>query len=346
MTALPEARGEARGPFPDGLIDRVAQEMREHGQSPALRSGALLLESGGGRVEMDLDGGRFRVRIEAGDATAVQRLRGAMLHMLDHAAEGLTDRMDWIGGPVPGSLPPNVVFAAVAGVTRIGANFLRVELRSEQLETFAEGGMHFRLLLPRPGRAPVWPVVDDRGRTVWARGEDALHTPAYTFVDLDPAAGTMSFDLYEHEGSLATDWARAAQPGAEAALSGPGGGDFPQGSWILMGGDETALPAIRRILARSAPERRGHVFIETGDPRDRLPLEVPEGISVTWLARGAGPDLAEAMASVPMPAAGESRFVWCAAERGLVRRAKALFRDRAGLLSGEGYFSAYWTASA
>ncbi|WP_138465788.1 siderophore-interacting protein [Poseidonocella sp. HB161398] len=340
------AQGELHGGLPDGLLERVAREMREHGREPQAVPGGLRLEGQGARVEMDLQGEAFRIRIAADDNMAVQRVRGAVIHMLDHAVEGLSDRMDWQGGPEPGGLPPNVIFATVEGVSRIGANFLRVRLRSDAMETFAEGGMHFRLLLPPEGRAPAWPVVDERGRTVWARGEDALHTPAYTFVDLEPGEGWMSFDLYEHEGSYATDWARRVAPGAEVGLSGPGGGDFPPGDWILMGGDETALPAIRRILAQSGEGRCGHVFLETGDPGDRVPLEVPPGITVTWLARGEGPDLLEAMSAVALPPAGESRYVWLAAERRLVRRAKAHFRDTQGLAGAEGYFSAYWSAPA
>ncbi|MBE3640453.1 siderophore-interacting protein [Mangrovicoccus algicola] len=346
MTVTPESRGEARGPFPEGLMERLAQEMREHGRQPETGPGALWIEGEEGRVDMALEDGMFRVRVAASEQRQVLRLREAVLHLIDHAAEGLTGRMDWVGGPVPGSLPSNIIFAEVEGVTRIGANFLRVAVRSDQMAVFAEGGMHFRLLLPPEGRAPVWPVIDDRGRSIWPKGEDALHAPAYTIVEIDPTAGTMSFDLYEHDGSLATDWAQGVAPGARIGLSGPGGGHFPPGDWILMAGDETALPAIRRILAHSPAGRQGHVFLETGDPGDRVPLEAPRGIRVTWLDRGAGPGLLEAASAVALPGGQDSRFVWFAAERDQARRAKALFRERFGLQAAEGYFSGYWTAPA
>ena len=344
MAILCEARGEARGPFPDSLLERVAREMRDHGQAPALSPAGLRLESGGGLVEIGLADDTFRVRIAAAEDRTVQRIRGAVLHLLDHAAEGLTGRIDWVGGPPPGTLPPNVIFATVEGIARVGATFLRIRLRSDGLASFAEGGMHFRLLLPPAGRAPVWPMTDARGRTVWPEGADALHTPAYTVVDLDPEAGVMTFDLHEHAGSLATDWAQEVAPGAEVALSGPGGGDFPPGDWILLAGDETALPAIRRILARSPAGRRGHAVIETGDPGNRMALEAPPGITVEWLLRGTGPGLCDAVTALPVPPAGDSRFVWFAAERSQVRRAKTWFRDTHGLSPAEGYFSAYWTA--
>lgn len=162
------------------------------------------------------------------------------------------------------------------------------------------GPMHFSLLLSPEGRAPVWPRLDGRGRTVWPEGEEALHRAAYTFVALEPEANRFTFDLFLHEGSRASAWALSAPLGTKVAVMGPGGGDLPDAGEILLAGDETALPAIRRILETSAADRRGRVLIEIGDDGDRMPLRAPEQVEVTWLRRHAGETLLAALRAVDL----------------------------------------------
>ena len=54
---------------------------------------------------------------------------------------------------------------------------------------------------------------------------------------------------------------------------------------LLLIGDETAVPAIARILEDLRPGYSGDVFIEVPSSEDILDLHVPPGFEVKWLAR-------------------------------------------------------------
>jgi len=94
----------------------------------------------------------------------------------------------------------------------------------------------------------------------------------------------------------ASRWAAAAAPGAVACLMGPnadhdgvhGGIDFhppARTGCLLLGGDETAVPAIASILARLDADAVGEALLEVPTAADRLGLVAPAGVRVTWLPR-------------------------------------------------------------
>ena len=94
----------------------------------------------------------------------------------------------------------------------------------------------------------------------------------------------------------ASRWANAAQLGDELLILGPrrsrgdwGGIEFRPGDarTVLLAGDETAAPAIARILEDAGREMRGVAFIEVPEGGDILPIGAPAGVEVRWLARGA-----------------------------------------------------------
>ena len=343
MTFPATATGQATRPFAETLIGDLAAEIAEHGYSLTRQEDALAVALPVGRIEAKVSGNDFEVRIAATDVGKIHEMREALLHLLDHAAPQLSDRMSWRGDLPRGLFPPNFRLARFVSREQISPNFLRLTLGCEAVGGLLGGGMHFRLAIPPQGRAPVWPRLGAAGRTVWPKGDDALHNPAYTFVEVDPQAGRFSFDLFLHEGGSAAEWALSAEPGDEVGVAGPGGGTPPPGDFLLMAGDETALPAIRQILQTSPADRRGQVFIAIADPSDRVDIAAPAGIEVAWLTRGEAGRLWDEILAVPFPAAGESRFVWIAAERELARKARLHFRDTLGVPLEETYISAYWT---
>lgn len=345
MTFPEHAAARYEGALPDDLIAHCAAHIREADIVPEEAADRLGVALPFARVELSRDRAGLSLAIGAAETTTLHQVREYLLFLLDHIAPGVTPAMVWSGPILRHAPPPNFHVATVRSTRRVAPRFLRVELDCAGAPALASGkGMHFALLLPPEGRAPVWPVLDGNGRTVWPEGADALHRAAYTFVTLDPEAGRFVFDVFEHEGGRATGWARSARPGDVVGLTGPGSGDFPPGDDMLIAGDETALPAIRRILARSAPDRRGAVFLEVADETDRCDMPRPAGMSLTWVLRARGETLWDHLHDRPAPQAGGARFVWIAAEKALVRKARARFRDDLGLGSGEGYFAFYWTA--
>lgn len=344
MTYGAQATATFSGTLPHDLIPHIAAHAREADLQSVETEQSLVVTVPLAKVVLDRTPSTLQVRIDAVDASALQNIRDYLLYLLDHVAPDLAPAGVWQGDIARNRLPLSFCTATVRGVWRVAPSFLRVELNCADTKRLAEGrGMHFSLLLPPQGRPPAWPQLDSNGRTVMPKGEDALHRAVYTFVALDPVEGRFTFDVFEHEGGRATAWARAATPGDLVGISGPGSGDFPPGQDILLAGDETALPAIRRILEHSSADRRGRVLLEVGTDEDVCDLPRPGGIDLTWLVRARGQTLWDRLATAGLPQ-GTDRHVWIAAEKDLVRKAKARFRDTLGLGPKEGYFAYYWQA--
>lgn len=339
-----QATANFAGPVSGDLIDQIAAHARDVEFQVEQTQTALILTAALAKVVWQRSPSNLCVQIDAVDADALQNIRDYLLYLLDQTAPGLGQIAEWQGDIVRNRQPLNFCTATVRSVRRVGPKFLRVELDCADTKRLAEGrGMHFSLLLPPTGRAPVWPHLDGNGRTVLPKGADALHRAVYTFVELDPTTGRFAFDVFEHEGGRATAWAQAAKPRETVGISGPGSGDFPPGRDILMAGDETALPAIRRILGHSPDDRRGRVLLEVGHADDICDLPRPSGVDLTWVVRARGETLWDHLATAHLPP-GTDRFVWIAAEKELVRKAKARFRDTLGVGPKEGYFAYYWEA--
>ncbi|MCT4370241.1 siderophore-interacting protein [Yangia mangrovi] len=326
------------GPVPEGFVTRLRAQLEEYG-IPLQQSGQqLTARYAQAEIDLKLDHAGFAVQIAAEGEVPLHQCRESVIYFLDVALPEASARMAWSGVDAART-PPNFHLATVLGTRRITPNFLRIEMACEGIAALQQGGMHFSLLLPPEGTSPRWPELTEQGRTIWPDGACALHRAAYTFVWLDAEAGRFAFDIFEHEGGRTTDWARRAAPGETVGVMGPGGGDFPEAAHILLAGDETALPAIRRILEQSPAGRRGTVLLETASEHDRPALTLPEGMDLRWIPRDHGGGLTAALDEVT--GIEDSQFVWVAAEKSVVRAAKVRFKAL-GLPREQGYFSAYW----
>jgi len=200
--------------------------------------------------------------------------------------------------------------ARVASVERISPSFARVTLAGPELHAIGTPGRVFdqriKLMFPAPGRplpslsgGPDWweewlaVPEDDRGsmRTYSIR---SLH------VGTEETRVVVDFVLHLAEGASgpASRWAGSAAAGDEILLIGPrrgrtdgGGIEYDPGDArsVLLAGDETAAPAIARILEDAGPGLRGAAFIEVPHRDDRLRIDAPAGVAVRWLPRGEAP---------------------------------------------------------
>jgi NADPH-dependent ferric siderophore reductase len=234
----------------------------------------------------------------------------------------------------------------VSSVTDVTPSVRRVVL-SGSPAAVAAAGPTVSLLVPRVGDpAPRWPQVAKDGRIVWPDGAHGVSLRSYTARRQDPATGEVEIDFVLHGDGPAAAWAAAAAPGAPLGVAGGGAlGERPAG-WLLLAGDETALPAITRILGEAAPGTAGVALVEVAGPAEEQPLPAPEGVAVRWLHRGGTPPgestlLVDAVAALDRPA-GDDVFAWVAAESGAVRAIRADLRGRWGLGRAQHHAIGYW----
>ena len=245
----------------------------------------------------------------------------------------------------PAPTRPVDVLTAVS-VTDVTPSVRRIVL-SGSPEAVAAAGPTISLLVPRVGDpAPRWPTVQRDGRIVWPQGSHGVSLRSYTARRQDAGRGEVEIDFVLHGDGPAAAWAGAATPGAMLAVAGGGPlGERPTG-WLLLAGDETALPAITRILAEAAPSTRGVALVEVADAAEEQPLPAPDGVAVRWLHRdgtppGEGTLLADAVAALDRPD-GEDLFAWVAAESAAVRAVRADLRGRWGLGRAQHHAIGYW----
>ena len=239
--------------------------------------------------------------------------------------------------------PPAFRTVEVSRVERLSPRMARVTLAGPELEGFDvdQPAASVRLLLPG----------DDLVVPTWNGNEfllpDGRRPTLRTFTPrrFEPATPELDVDVVLHGRGAASTWAETAASGDRVALSGPGRGyvidhDAPA---FLLGGDETAIPAIGQLLEVLPPERPVNVHIEVAHPDARLGLPEHPKATVEWheLLPGASPGdaLVAAVCSIDLT---PGTRVWVAGEAAAVQRIrKHLFGD-AGLPRSQTTIRGYW----
>jgi NADPH-dependent ferric siderophore reductase len=246
--------------------------------------------------------------------------------------------------PSDGLRPVDVL--TVVAVTDVTPSVRRVVL-SGSPSAVAVAGPTVNLLVPRVGDpAPAWPQVAKDGRIVWPQGSHGVALRSYTARRQDPSAGEVEIDFVLHGDGPAAAWAAAAVPGAPLGVAGAASLGERAAGYLLLAGDETALPAISRILGEAAPTTVGTALVEVAGPLEEQPLTAPGGMSVRWLHRGdVAPGestlLSDAVAAMERPA-GDDVFAWVGAESATVRTIRADLRGRWGLGRAQHHAIGYW----
>lgn len=234
--------------------------------------------------------------------------------------------------------PPPLAAARVVRTAPVTPRLLAVVLDGLPGIRVDEPAASVRLLLPEAGGlvVPEWNgnefLLPDGRRP-------GLRT--LTPVAADPDAGTLEVAVVLHGASRLSDWARGTGAGDPVAVSGPGRGHAldPSASHHLFAGDESALPAIRQLVAALPAGATVQVLVEIGAPDARL--DVPELSAVEWVPATEVPGAALAAAVTALDLPADVR-VWAAGEAAAVQRIRRhLFEDR-GLDRSQCTVRGYW----
>lgn len=205
--------------------------------------------------------------------------------------------------------PPFILARAeVRAVDRVSPNFVRITLGGEELDDFGTPGDVFdtRIKLIFPPASGVLPSIDRDSGDWWEAylavpEEERGSMRTYSIRELRASPeGTevvIDFVLHLQPGLTgpASTWANTAAVEQELLIVGPrrgredrGGIEYDPGvaSSVVLVGDETAAPAIARILEDAPRDLRGIAFIEVPLTEDVLPIDAPAGVEVHWLPRG------------------------------------------------------------
>ncbi|MFJ6982056.1 MULTISPECIES: SIP domain-containing protein [unclassified Streptomyces] len=293
--------------------------------------------------------------------------------------------------------PPTLRAVEVVRITDVTPGMRRITLGGAQVGAFTTANGVARpafasdgfdddvaLYFPHPGQSdPVLPVQGE-AKLLVPKGPRPL-SRAYTVRRWDPGTGELDVDFVRHGVGVGTTWAYRAQPGDRMHLSGPRTSKaFPVGAdWWLVAGDDTALPAIGRLLDALPSDARAQVFIEVAEDAHRQELRALPGVEVTWLVRsgpltaGTGAPPTEAVHATGAPPTDSVRatgsqptdpghptaspltdavraarwwpgqpFVWLAGEHTAVRDIRRHLVEDRGVPKDDIDFTGYWRRAA
>jgi len=252
-------------------------------------------------------------------------------------------------GTPPARPRPQVRRVEVKRVERITPRLVRVTAAGDEMAGFATRGPaeHIRVFFPAPGQdAPVLPTWGPGG-PAYPEGQQRPTSRVYTPRRWDADTLELDIDFVLHGEGPGSVWAERARPGAKLAISGPGGAYQidPGADWYLIGGDESALPAIATILQALPPSTPARVYVEVAEAAEEQKLESAAPSDVTWLHRGSldgvpGQLLEAAVRDADWPA-GSGR-VWVGCEALVMRNIRRhLFHER-GMDRGAIHTHGYW----
>lgn len=234
----------------------------------------------------------------------------------------------------------------VVGKQRLSPRLLRLTLGGDGYQLLRRNehtDAYVKLLLPAPGSGLTPPFDMDRLREESPELMPSRRT--YTVRHWDDEQGRIDLDVVLHaEGDatgIAARWADQAQPGDRVAMNGAGGAYSPDPTARehLLIGDHAALPAIAAALESMDEQARGRVLIHLEHDEDRLRLDHPTGIEVTWVI-GEREELLERVRSLPLDPDGLQ--VFCHAERGLTKQLRRALVTEAQIPREQISISAYW----
>ncbi|MFF4262487.1 SIP domain-containing protein [Streptomyces virginiae] len=245
----------------------------------------------------------------------------------------------------------------VLRVSDVTPGMRRVTLGGPQLHAFEHAGLslpalrtegfddHVKFFFAQEGREPVLPRQNVSSLDWPSDGRPI--SKDYTPVRFDPVAGEIDFDFVRHDGGIASSWAQQAAPGQVTWIAGPKmSHSHPEGAdWLLVIGDETALPAIGRWLDEMPEGTRARVFVEVGEDSHRQELPTRAAAEVTWLVRDGVPagrsDLLE-RAVRDMEWLPGTVFVWAAGEAVTLKGIRRHLSVDRGVPREQTHITGYW----
>lgn len=200
-----------------------------------------------------------------------------------------------------------------------------------------------KLLFPPPNRPLILPNAaaegDGMGWYMAYQSMPAQDRPtmrSFTVRALTNDRLVVDFVLHDQAGP-ASNWAKTAQPGDILGRYGPAEiyrQDLSlDADWVLVAGDETALPAVGSLL----PLPNATVLVEVATKEEEQPLQ-----NVRWLYRNKthhGRQLVEAVEELTIPPG--TVFAWLAGEATMVRTLRRTLVAK-GIPKRAINFTGYW----
>jgi NADPH-dependent ferric siderophore reductase len=251
-------------------------------------------------------------------------------------------------------------YVQVIDVRRITPRMARITLGGKDLAGLSgiEPDQQVKLYFPKPGQSrPVLPSPDGDFMG-WYQAFAAIPeaerpwTRSYT---IRAQGDTVDVDfVLHHDAGPATKWALSAKVGDTLGMFGPSTTfarpvplqtSIAAADWLLLAGDETALPAIGSLVESLPSGTRAVAYIEVADASDEQSFATGGDVTIHWLHRGdVQPGhsdlLLKSLQSAEFPPGVP--FAWLAAEATAVRALRRHLVNDRGVPKKSIEFTGHW----
>lgn len=338
-------------PDANSILPPLLEHLEEHDATIVRRDSGALVELSFGNAELAIEDGSLRLRAEALDVASLIAVKALLVEHVLAFARPHRPTLTWEGDGLDVITPPNFRLLHVVLARNVTPHMRRITLRGSDLAYYAsDTDYHVKLLIPPSSdREPEWPTLGADGIIRFPQGENAPLLRKYTIRAIDVERGTLDIDFVLHDDAgPGSRWAAAATEGdVIGVLHRSSARDLRPADWYLLAGDETALPAIARMLEILPDTARGVALIEVADEAEEQPLALKPGFSIRWLHRnsaeaGTTTLLQDAARAIEWPAEGTSVHIWSGTEFDAFRNLRAYIRKERGVPTANQLVVSYW----
>lgn len=346
MTQL-SAMTQVACPDPGRLARIMTSHLIEHGnQICPVSESFWTLTSNNGDARIIADGSSLRIETSAPDADMLMEMKYLLASHLGQFNTESNAEIRWQGDGEESASLPNLRSLEVANIQDLSPHIRRLTFQSSKLKRFdTPTALHAKLLFPRKDELLCLPMLTPTGQIDWGSDAERAIIRKYTIRRIDPQAGTLDVDfVIHHHGGPGSRFAATARIGDVIGMIGPGGGGARPADWNLFAGDETAIPAIARLIEALPANARGVAIIEVADARDEQTIRHDTEIDILWLHRNGSIKngaLAERVAATQLPSKG-SMFAWAGTEFSTFRKIRTDWRSLKRLEKNDHLAVSYW----
>lgn len=332
----------------NAVIAPMCEHMMEHGAEVEAQTDEHTIRLDGSMAHFRRDGDMTFVDLTARTLEDLYFVRSAVAsHILEFAGQSID--IEWAGDGNDLVRPPNFQILEIVKLRDLTPFTRRITFSTETPARFAAlTALHLNLLIQHPElTTPQWPTLGANGLIQWADPDRRPSFRKYTVRNVDTVAGTLDIDFVMHaDAGPGSEFAGHATLGMQVGVMGPGGGGLVNADWYLFAGDETALPAIARMLQHLPAHANGIALIEVADESEVQPLSNDTSVKIEWLYRnrpaGTGRSLAEAVRQIVIPDGDSAVYVWAGCEFDDFRSIRSYLREERKLKNHQHLVVAYW----
>lgn len=326
---------------------------KQYGKSQLIGQNTWSLKFQSGQCFLTVRGSVLLIEVLASAIVDLEKIKFEVSTQLGRMTDYQVGEVIWDGDGQEIPSLPNLRLLTVKRLVQVTPSMRRIVFHAENLVPFADDdNYHLRLLLPgSDGRELILPVLTADGKVFWGpEGERAIMRK-YTIRDVSPEKQEIVVDFALHQdGGPGSRFAEKAKINDQVGAIGPGGGSGVKAKdhaiSNLFVGDETALPAIARLIENLPANAKGRAFIEVPNATEEQDIAAHEGIDIVWLHRnGVRPEkstkLIDAVAQEKL-LDDHSVHVWGAGEFSVFRSLRHHLRQEKSHSKDRHLVTSYW----